>query len=99
MKGRKCASSDKFFTFLCIASLVQLGTGIAGFFLMRPYIESQIRSAFAISPESEIYELWLRPPVHPIMKLTVFNVTNLGTWLSGEDEEIAVEEVGPFVYR
>lgn len=44
-------------------------------------------------------EWWLRPPVEPIVKVYVFNYTNIERFLNGSDAKIAVEELGPYAYR
>ena len=52
-----------------------------------------------VSPDSDIYLLWKKPPVNPEMKIYLFNMTNLEAWMNGTQPKLRVEEVGPFVYR
>ena len=92
-------SLSKALAILLSFSIFHLLFGVVSFLLIRPYIEYRIRLEFAVTEKSVIYDMWLNPPVHPIMKLSVFNVTNLEAWLEGTDEEMNVQEVGPFVYR
>ena len=40
---------------------------------------------------------WLKPPIKPLMKLYVFNITNPQEVLEGLDPQ--TEELGPYVYR
>lgn len=42
---------------------------------------------------------WLRPPVDPIVKVYVFNYTNIDRFLNGNDAKIKVVQVGPYAYR
>jgi hypothetical protein len=48
---------------------------------------------------SDILDWWLRPPIDPIVKVYVFNYTNIERFLNGTDAKISVEEVGPYSYR
>lgn len=48
---------------------------------------------------SDFLEWWLRPPVDPIIKVYVFNYTNIDEYLNGSDAKIKVQEVGPYAYR
>ena len=40
---------------------------------------------------------WLNPPIEPLMKLYVFNITNPREVLEGADPD--TQELGPYVYR
>lgn len=44
-------------------------------------------------------EYWTNPPVDPIIKVYVFNYTNIIEVLEGTEKQIKVQEVGPYVYR
>lgn len=48
---------------------------------------------------SDILEWWLRPPIDPIVKVYVFNYTNIDSFLNGSDTKIFVDEIGPYSYR
>lgn len=48
---------------------------------------------------SEMLEYWSMPPIEPIIKVYVFNYTNIVEVESGADKIIRVEEIGPYVYR
>ena len=41
--------------------------------------------------------VWLNPPIEPLLKLYVFNITNPEEVLEGEDP--VSQELGPYVYR
>ena len=96
---RRSSSCPKSLAILCTFTIVQLFLGVWVYFRIPPFILTQIRKEFAVVENSAIYDIWLEPPVQPLMKLRVFNVTNLKAWLAGKDEVMAVQEVGPFVYR
>ncbi|XP_070496760.1 scavenger receptor class B member 1-like isoform X2 [Chironomus tepperi] len=42
---------------------------------------------------------YLNPPFSPIIKVHVFNYTNIEEFVSGADKKIRIEEVGPYVYE
>ena len=84
---------------LLAASVLQLAAGVAAFLTLGPHIESQIRAHFAVQPDSELYDIWRRPPVKPLLKIWVFNLTNLPEWLSGAEQRLSVRDVGPYVYE
>lgn len=46
-----------------------------------------------------MFEYWTTPPIDPIIKVYVFNYSNIADVESGVDKRIRVEEIGPYVYR
>jgi scavenger receptor class B, member 1 len=48
---------------------------------------------------SDILEWWLHPPVDPIVKVYIFNYTNIDSFLNGSDAKIKLQQVGPYTYR
>lgn len=42
---------------------------------------------------------WLKPPVDPIVKVHIFNYTNIESFLNGSDEKIKIKELGPYAFR
>jgi hypothetical protein len=42
---------------------------------------------------------WLKPPVDPLVKVYVFNYTNIDSFLNGTDEKIKINEIGPYTFR
>lgn len=52
-----------------------------------------------LSEGSEMLEYWTKPPIDPLIKIYVFNYTNIQDVLSGVDKRIKLKEVGPYVYR
>ncbi|CAG2058041.1 unnamed protein product, partial [Timema podura] len=51
-----------------------------------------------ISNTSETFSLWQRPPVHPLLKMFIFNYTNVDNFKDGIDDKLNVQEVGPYTY-
>ena len=49
----------------------------------RDFILGMVRSQLAVSPDSAIFDIWKSPPIHPTMKIHIFNITNLEDWISG----------------
>nr|CAI5839718.1 unnamed protein product [Callosobruchus analis] len=47
----------------------------------------------------EIFELWRAPPVELYLRVHLWNVTNRDEYLSGQDDKLKLQEVGPYVYR
>lgn len=44
-------------------------------------------------------DYWINPPFDPIIKIYVFNYTNIANVTKGVDKLIRLEQVGPYVYR
>jgi scavenger receptor class B protein 1 len=45
------------------------------------------------------FEWWKNPPDEVLLRVYVFNVTNSEEFMSGQDYQLHLEEVGPFVFR
>lgn len=44
-------------------------------------------------------EWWIDSPIQPLIKIHIFNYTNIDDFLSGKDEKIKLKDVGPYVYK
>lgn len=44
-------------------------------------------------------EWWKDSPIQPLIKIHVFNYTNIDDYLSGRDKKIKLDDVGPYVYK
>ena len=51
---------------------------------MKPIVESQILVNLPIKNGSEVYRNWKDPPVHPVMFMKFFNLTNKDEFLRGK---------------
>ncbi|CAK9815152.1 Scavenger receptor class B member 1 [Anthophora quadrimaculata] len=58
-----------------------------------------ILSNLEIRNDTPSFLLWQRPPVGLIVKIYVFNYTNVREFENGNASKLRVEEVGPYVYR
>lgn len=47
----------------------------------------------------EAFEMWKEPAAEVYLKVFIFNITNRDDYLSGKDEKLKFQEVGPYVYR
>jgi len=47
----------------------------------------------------ETFEMWKTPTAAVYLKVYIFNITNREDFLSGRDEKLRLQEVGPYVYR
>lgn len=43
--------------------------------------------------------MWKKSDVKVYLKVYIFNVTNRDEFLSGKDEKLKFQEVGPYIYR
>lgn len=44
-------------------------------------------------------EWWKDSPIQPLIKIHIFNYTNIDDFLSGRDKKIKLQDVGPYVYK
>lgn len=44
-------------------------------------------------------EWWEDSPIQPLIKIYIFNYTNMDDYVSGRDKKIKVKEVGPYTYK
>ncbi|KAG8262964.1 Belongs to the CD36 [Homalodisca vitripennis] len=49
---------------------------------------------------SQVFDLWRKPPVHPVMRIYIYNVTNADEFLSGSETPVKpiLQELGPYTY-
>jgi hypothetical protein len=47
---------------------------------------------------SKTFEWWRRPPVNPVIRIYVYNVTNAEEFLN-EGSKPVLDELGPYVYE
>lgn len=46
-----------------------------------------------------MFEYYTNPPIDPILKVYMFNYTNIDAVLNGSAKTIKLDEIGPYVYR
>ncbi|CAK9816237.1 Scavenger receptor class B member 1 [Anthophora quadrimaculata] len=66
--------------------------------VFQPY-ELLFKLKVVFSPGGEIFELWRKPDVELYLKVYLFNVTNHEEYLSGKENKLIFQEVGPYVYK
>lgn len=44
-------------------------------------------------------EWWIDSPLKPLLKVHIFNYTNIEAVLSGKEKKIKIEDIGPYVYE
>lgn len=67
----------------------------------KKFVLIKTRSFFqeiVLRPASRTFKWWKQPPVNPLMKVYIYNVTNADEFLIDGAKPI-VEELGPYVYR
>lgn len=42
---------------------------------------------------------WQKTPIYPLMKIYIFNYTNAEAYLSGKENILRLQELGPITYR
>ncbi|KAK9754237.1 CD36 family [Popillia japonica] len=75
--------------------IVLLGIIIAVFFMS--WFNLILHHQIVLRPGSQTFDLWSKPPVNPVYKVYIFNVTNADEFLNNQSKPI-VNEVGPYVY-
>jgi hypothetical protein len=44
-------------------------------------------------------EWWLDSPIQPLIKIHIFNYTNIDDFMQGRAKKLKVEDIGPYVYK
>lgn len=52
-----------------------------------------------LTNNSRAFALWSKPPVHPKIKVHIFNYTNVDAFIAGKAEKLRVQDIGPYVYE
>nr|QRG28739.1 scavenger receptor class B member 1 [Antheraea pernyi] len=86
----------------CLFILLMLGFFSlgGGFFILflHPY-DFLFKLKIVFQDGGEIFEMWRKPEAQVNLKVYLFNITNAEEYLSGQDEKLKLEEVGPYAYR
>ncbi|XP_005103573.2 scavenger receptor class B member 1 [Aplysia californica] len=77
--------------------LLLVVAGVTFFFVLDPFIRSQVEKKMIVSPKSETYDVWQNVPIPVYMQFYVFNVTNVEEVLAGEKPYLT--QWGPYTYR
>lgn len=57
------------------------------------------QSFLVLTENSSAADMWINPPVNNLLKVHVFNYTNIDSFLAGEDDRIRLEDLGPYTYE
>ncbi|KAG5681147.1 hypothetical protein PVAND_010607 [Polypedilum vanderplanki] len=60
---------------------------------------ANIVNELVLRNDSKALEYWINSPLKPIIKVYIFNYTNIDAVKAGHAEKIKVEEIGPIVYE
>jgi len=81
----------------CFAGMILVICGIVSAFIMKTIVTNKIIDRMVLFEEGQVFQGWTNPPVHPVMKIYFFNLTNHDAFLSGA-EKPRVEKIGPYTY-
>lgn len=57
------------------------------------------RQNLILKNNTKSMEWWQKSPIQPLLKIHIFNYTNIDDFLSGRDKKIKLQDVGPYVYK
>lgn len=52
----------------------------------------------AYAKNSTALKYFIKPPLDPLLRVHIFNYTNADRFMSGLDDKLIVEDIGPFTY-
>lgn len=79
-------------------SLCLLILGVLVTFGFSSLISLIIDSQVALKQGGQSFGWWSKPPVEPVIRVYVYNVTNADEFLNNGSKPI-LDELGPYVYR
>lgn len=100
-KNKKPKPKERATLILLGIMLILFIISVTGFFIMwltEIYNNSYI-SQLVLSNNSEAADLWLNSPIHPHLKVHIFNYTNMDRYLENLDDKIKVDDLGPYTYE
>uniref|UniRef100_A0A0A9YZJ9 Scavenger receptor class B member 1 n=1 Tax=Lygus hesperus TaxID=30085 RepID=A0A0A9YZJ9_LYGHE len=80
-----------------IISLALLLGGLLVAIFFNAWVNFFIDRHITLKDGGQVFEMWKKPPVVPVMRVYVYNVTNADDFLNNGDKPI-LDELGPFVY-
>nr|XP_018906943.1 PREDICTED: scavenger receptor class B member 1 isoform X1 [Bemisia tabaci] len=80
-----------------VAALVLLFAGVIVALFFTAWVNLVIDNQITLKSGGQVFEMWRKPPVHPVMKVYIYNVTNADEFLN-DGQKPVLEELGPFVY-
>lgn len=73
---------------------------VTGFFVMwfTDFYDNSILEKLKLTYNSTAAEWWENPPINPLLKVHVFNYTNIDEFFEGKASKLNVVDLGPFVF-
>ncbi|XP_059484365.1 scavenger receptor class B member 1 isoform X1 [Neocloeon triangulifer] len=81
-----------------LVSLVLLSFGALVAVFFSQWVQFFIGHEITLRQGSQTFKWWRQPPIEPLMKIYIYNVTNADEFLIDGAKPI-VQELGPYVYR
>uniref|UniRef100_A0A8D8S8B9 Scavenger receptor class B member 1 n=1 Tax=Cacopsylla melanoneura TaxID=428564 RepID=A0A8D8S8B9_9HEMI len=102
-RGKLCAKLTSSFLrkwWVAIAiGLVFLAFGLLTAFFFSPLVNQIIDQQLTLRDGAQVFEMWRKPPVNPIMRIHIYNVTNADEFLSVPGTKPVLDEIGPYTYE
>ncbi|XP_052121201.1 scavenger receptor class B member 1 isoform X3 [Frankliniella occidentalis] len=76
-------------------ALIVFGAIVAAFFTS--WVDLYIEGEIVLKNGSQTFGWWKKPPVHPVMRVYIYNVTNADAFLNNAEKPV-LNELGPYVY-
>lgn len=83
--------------FVIAFALCLLFSGVLVTFGFTAIVRLVIDHQIALRPGAQSFGWWSKPPVEPMMKIHVYNVTNADEFLNNGTKPV-LDELGPYVY-
>lgn len=100
-KGKLCAKLTSSFLrkwwFAIVVALILLLFGVLVTIFFTSWVNLVIDTQITLTPGSQVFDHWRKPPVHPVMRIYVYNVTNADEFLNNGEKPI-LDELGPYTY-
>ncbi|XP_044738867.1 scavenger receptor class B member 1 isoform X2 [Chrysoperla carnea] len=104
MKGQEklCAKLSSAFLrkwwFIIALAVILILFGVAITIFFTSWVRLVIDHEIVLRGNSDTFRWWSKPPVVPVLKVYIYNVTNADEFLNNGSKPI-VEELGPYVYN
>ncbi|KAK7600879.1 hypothetical protein V9T40_008320 [Parthenolecanium corni] len=91
------AANDGRVGLIIILSVGMLLGSFLVFFFFTAIVNFIIDTQLPLNEGSVTYDMWRKPPVTPIMRIYIYNVTNADEFLNDKQKPI-INEIGPYTY-
>lgn len=59
----------------------------------------QLPQNLILKNNTKSMEWWQDSPIQPLLKIHIFNYSNIDEVLNGKEKKIKVQDIGPYVYK